>query len=313
MATRRWFDPKFLEMRSEDLRFFAKDINSATLNGEIILNSGNYTDYVVPGPAGPVGPAGPTGPTGPAGPTGPIGATGAVGPVGPTGATGATGPIGPIGPVGSVGPVGPVGPQGVQGVQGEAGENGQNGLNGATGATGPAGPVGATGPAGPVGATGPAGPVGATGPAGSNATVTRGSSTLPINTAIILNPSSLTLLTWTGLITNVGSGITRPTTSTIRVSKAGNYVFKVNLNINALSTVIIVMRLNGINYDAVSTALNSTIVGYENALGNVFLWSQETDSVVDIDFIGLAQLNAGGPGTTGISAGELIIHNISSP
>ncbi len=146
MASRRWFDPKFLEAKSEEIRFYAKDLNSFTLNGEVIVHSGNVSDYALIGPAGPQGPIGPAGPQGPQGIQGLTGATGAQGPIGLTGATGATGPQGLTGATGATGPVGATGATGAQG------PIGLTGAQGSTGATGPAGPVGPVGPAGPAGA-----------------------------------------------------------------------------------------------------------------------------------------------------------------
>ena len=46
MASRRWFDPKFLEAKSEEIRLYTKDENSLTLNGGIVLNSDNVENYV---------------------------------------------------------------------------------------------------------------------------------------------------------------------------------------------------------------------------------------------------------------------------
>ncbi len=46
MASRRWFDPKFLEAKSEEIRLYTKDENSLTLNGGIVLNSDNIENYV---------------------------------------------------------------------------------------------------------------------------------------------------------------------------------------------------------------------------------------------------------------------------
>ncbi len=48
MSTRRWFDPKFLEAKSEEIKFYAKDKYSFTLNGKVIINEENIQEYVNP-------------------------------------------------------------------------------------------------------------------------------------------------------------------------------------------------------------------------------------------------------------------------
>ncbi len=350
MSSRRWFDPKFLEAKSEEIRFFTRDANSFTVNGEIVVHGGNVSDFSlqgVPGPQGPAGPQGPiglTGATGPQGPIGltgatgsqgPIGLTGATGPQGPIGLTGATGPQGPIGLTGDTGPQGPIGltgatgPQGPIGLTGDTGPQGPIGLTGATGpqgpigltgATGPQGPIGltgATGPQGPIGLTGPTGATGATGatgpqgPAGSNATVTRVASVANISAnGINQTPSTLN---FGGLLTNASSGITKANASTFRLTKAGNYIFKVQFNITQLGTYIVWMDLNGGGFDAQMYSLTPASWGLEIAFNSVFLLNIESATTLDVSFRAACVRLDGSTSSTTTVSGECYIHQVSSP
>ncbi len=269
MSSRRWFDPKFLEAKSEEIRFFTRDANSFTVNGEIVVHGGNVSDFSLQGVPGPQGPAGPQGP---------IGLTGATGPQGPIGLTGATGSQGPIGLTGATGPQGPIG---------------------LTGDTGPQGPIGLTG------ATGPQGP------AGSNATVTRVASVANISAnGINQTPSTLN---FGGLLTNASSGITNANASTFRLTKAGNYIFKVQFNITQLGTYIVWMDLNGGSFDAQMYSLTPASWGLEIAFNSVFLLNIESATTLDVSFRAACVRLDGSTSSTTTVSGECYIHQVSSP
>jgi len=157
------------------------------------------------------------------------------------GATGATGPTGGVGPTGPSG--GPTGATGPAGLTGATGPTGPEGLVGPTGSTGPTG-FGETGPTGPNGAQGLIGPTGSTGPTGSGVTGPTGPAAAPFASVsyairrLTNNDNPITTIgagdnpvPWGGQIPDVvvGSDITAPNSTTLRIVTNGAYQCNVYL------------------------------------------------------------------------------------
>jgi hypothetical protein len=166
---------------------------STSLSCNNLSSEGNSAS--VPGEQGPPGPPGPQGEPGPQGPPGAMGERGPAGPQGEKGDTGATGPMGSQGETGLQGPIGETG------LQGPIGENG------ATGPPGPKGDTGATGATGQQGPPGPSTMFGRTYERLAMDGTSPHSIRTPCNTGDTALNVSFDIVTNSGVIDDIGSGI----------------------------------------------------------------------------------------------------------
>lgn len=113
---------------------------------------------------------------------------------------------------------------------------------------------------------------------------------LPVQTKT-LNATTMTPLTFNTLNTpSVQSGVTQTSPGNYRLTKKGNYKFKVQFAVPVNSRYYVLMLQDGVGFDGESRENTAPVfAGQENALSWIFFFSKVTDTPVVISFSALGQ------------------------